>query len=410
MMQFRFPVGHGLKNLLLGRRFGLIGQQIYIGYWEQFARIGGLFLMLVILIATLSMHVLILEYGAPARIVLSMIALALPDTFFVLIPFSGIFAALALFHRLRQDNEIIIMQSVGCSTFKIIQPLILSALILALIGWLNSLLIAPLSNQQYHSYKRNFQDQVIEVNLKQERFNHLGKKVMLYAGGIADNNTFQNLLISLDLDNGKTQTVMAKTGKFNNNFREPGFLLYEGRLHEYDSQNRQLREVTFDSYRVQFSDDEVREISYQLRSNERFLPDLLFPESTSVLGLDRYDELVAKGHDRLTTPLYFFLLPLISALMIVHTPYSRETLLIPVLVTTTLSFGLYLTHRMAVNLTAGDLAYLPLIYGNLLVSFVLLFLLIRRRQALGFFEPDRWKSRKTRPGESPQGQDQCRGV
>ena len=359
-----------------------MGQQIYLGYAHLFSWIGGLFLLLMTLVLSLGLHYLILDYGVSASTLLFMILLTIPGLLFVVIPFSAIFASITLFHRLSQNNELIVMRSVGFDTWRMIKPIALIGLVLALFGWVNALWLVPLSSQTFNKINRSFRHQEIDVTIKAEKFNHLGENIMLYARAITPDNLYQDVLVAIQEPDGSGQTLIAQTGQFNQDFNSPGFLLRHGTSQGFDAKERELQVTEFDSYQLKLAEKEIDEISYWMKSSERYLPDLLLPDITNSTDRSRYDELVTKGHDRLITPVFFFLLPMLASLFMILAPFDRRAFFGKIFSSALLCFGVYILHRISLNMAASSLGFLAITYGILLATIIAVIVLLQHKRPL----------------------------
>ena len=359
-----------------------MGQQIYLGYVRLFSRIGGLFLLLVTLILSLGLHKLIIDYGAPASTLLLMMVLNIPGVLFVVLPFTGIFTSTTLLHRLEQQNELIIMRSVGFHTWQIVKPIASIGGVLAVLGWINGLWLLPISSQNFNIINRSYRHQEVNIDLKAERFNHLGSGMMLYAEDITPEKLYLNVLISIQRSDGSAQTLIGRTGQFSGDFNSPGFVLHDGTSQRFDPQTHTIQSTEFARYRLKMDEEEVRKRSYWTKSNERFLPDLLFPDTSNSTDIARYDELVAKGHDRIVTPIFFFLLPLLASLLMIHAPFDRRAYMGKLLSILSICFGLYILQRISLNMAANNLVFLGLTYGLLCCTSIATLLLLRRTQPL----------------------------
>lgn len=379
---FALAIPRLIKSVLCGDIFGLIGKQIYQGFWGFLSRIGTLFLLMLCLILSLGLHYLIIDYGVSASTLVYMVLLNTPGTLFVVIPFSAILSAILLMHRLDRQNELIIIRITGYNTWRIIQPVAMVGVMLACIGWINGLLIIPESTQTFNKLNREFRTQENEISIKPGRFNHFGDNIMLYARTATKENLYRDVIISIEKENGNNQILLARTGKFRNGLHQPSILLRHGSSQEFNAKSRSLQITEFNSYRLQVPEKEVNKISYWIKSNERYLPDLLFPDLDNPSDKARYAELVTKGHERLVTPVYFFLLPLIATLLMAHAPYERRYFFGKNISVTFYVFGIYILHRISLNMAASNLVFLVLTYGLLLLCAGALIVLLRRKTPL----------------------------
>ena len=348
-----------------------------------FARNTGLFLLLLLLLMLLQQHDLIIKFGASGTAVAMLVLLSIPKLLMIVLPCSAIIAAARLIQRLETQQELIIMRQSGLNNAQLLRPIIAFGSLLVFIGWVNGLLMIPLATQEYNHIKRSFAQQEVQIALDIGKFNYLGDSTMFYAQEIDDQGQYHRLMI-VRIDEQNNTTIIADRGLLNNDLNNPGFLLFNGSVQKFDRVQHTLDVVSFDSYQASITPKEVDQFSYWLSSNERFLPNLLFPDLNNTIDRKRYHELISKGHDRIVSPIYFLLLPLIAALLMINTPYSRDLAVSKIASSISLCFMVIIAHMVIVSTVAVNSSLWWLCYLLLLTVVIISLLLWRRRTALNF--------------------------
>lgn len=193
---------------------------------------------------------LIITRGLNAYTVLQMFGLNLAWMLALSIPMAVLVATLMAFGRMSADNEITALRSTGVSLYRIVTPVILASLVIALgLVFFNNLIL-PDANHKARLLMTQIYQKRPTLNIKENIFvdqipgyHILIKKIDPRSSKIAD------ILIYDQRDRIIPRTIFAKRG--NLEFSADGntliMELYDGEIHETDEKEpTQYRRVTFD--------------------------------------------------------------------------------------------------------------------------------------------------------------------
>ena len=212
----------------------------------------GLFIITFVLIMDFILEILnlIITRGLNAYTVLQMFSLNLAWMLALSIPMAVLVATLMAFGRMSADNEITALRATGVSLYKLVTPVILASVVVALgLVWFNNKIL-PDANHQARLLMTQIYQKRPTLNIKENVFideipgyHILIKKIDPRSSKIGD------ILIYDQKDRTIPRTIFAKHG--NLEFSADGntliMELYDGEIHETDEKDpAQYRRVTFD--------------------------------------------------------------------------------------------------------------------------------------------------------------------
>lgn len=144
-----------------------------------------------------------------------MILCALPDILTMIIPLCFLISGMHVLHRLRSDQELIVMMTSGKSTFALARPIILFALLLSVIMFHSQANLTPFSHKNMETIQRHMKNKISMSIIRSGVFNVLGNSV-IYIGSKTD-NSLDNIFISYipSRFSNKTNIITAKSGIYN---------------------------------------------------------------------------------------------------------------------------------------------------------------------------------------------------
>ena len=115
-------------------------------FWSTFLLIIGVFLGLFIIADVLEHMDSFMEYNVPFHHYLTYYALFIPSVLSICLPISTMLAGMKLFRELSISNEFIALIMGGISLWKILKPIVLSAVLLCVVSYFNDDYLAPQSS------------------------------------------------------------------------------------------------------------------------------------------------------------------------------------------------------------------------------------------------------------------------
>ena len=160
----------------------------------------------------------------------------IPDVLFYTLPFSFFIAVSLTLFRLSNDNEIIVLFSLGIHPNFILKTLLKPALILTILLLLNFLVLYPhakILSKNFYLYKKS----EAQFNLSASEFGHSFGNWLLYIGKNNPDETFEDVfLFKKNVENNQEVLISAKHAKIINEFNILRLELSNGEGYSYSEE------------------------------------------------------------------------------------------------------------------------------------------------------------------------------
>jgi lipopolysaccharide export system permease protein len=312
---------------------------------------------------------LIVNRGLPTSMFLYLATLMLPRFLTLVVPVAVFGAILFTYHRLMNDNEIVVLRAAGASHFSLAAPGLVAAAILTLFTYSLSLFLVPASFRNFKDLQHKVRSDYSLVLLQEGVFNTLGDGITVYVRERNSNGELQGILVHDNRDLEAPVTYHAQHGALIHNENGPRVVLMNGNRQQVDRKNGQLSMLYFD--RLPFDVGQVQ-LAEQVRwrePQERYLSELLVPDGSKN---DRFyhDKLVAEGHFRLASPLLPLTFGVIAMSILLCAPYNRRGQMLHVLLAVTLTVILLVASFGLPHLVTKYPVLVPLLYANSIVPLI----------------------------------------
>jgi len=246
---------------------------------------------------------------------IAMTSLLLPTIIPSITPLTLSLACIFVYNKLANDNELIIIKSSGFSTFKILKPAILLALIIGTINLLLNLYFSPLSKSIFKENQKNLREDIARIAFKEGSFSNIFQDITIYIEKIVDKNNYDYVFVYDNRNKENPATYIAKQAELIQLDNANKVILKNGNRQIIDKKTSQLNIIKFDEYEVDldllFKDLDEERIK---EPEEMFLKEL-WSKNNEISG--RYDprqvsSMVIEGHKRIIDPIYCIIFTLIS--------------------------------------------------------------------------------------------------
>lgn len=219
----------------------------------------GIFILLFILIMQqiLKLMELVINKGIGLVDVAALFLQLLPSFFLVTFPMAVMMATVTTFNRLSADNEIIALHAVGISIMRLMRPVFLFALIIALVTlWMGAL--SGSSKDAFKSMAVKLLLKRVSVGLEAGRFNGIFSNMMVYVDSVSSQSELTGVFI-FDQRNAEAPTVIvAKRGLLLSDEKTETISLHleNGALHQNIREKDRYQKMDFVRYdlKIDFSE------------------------------------------------------------------------------------------------------------------------------------------------------------
>jgi lipopolysaccharide export system permease protein len=191
-----------------------------------------------------------------------------------------------------------------------------------ILGYSVAFYIMPASYRKFKDMQVFIRDNYASVLLQEGVFNTMIEGLTVYIRARDSSGLLSGILVH-DNRNPKTPvTMMAEQGQLLNTPSGAQFLLINGNRQEMDGERRQVSILHFDRYAVELSMFNSPVVNRQREAEERYLPELLFPEANMVPGLAA--RLKAELHNRILWSFSALFTAMLAASAFIGVQYNRR--------------------------------------------------------------------------------------
>lgn len=322
----------------------------------------------------------IINRGLPISVLFELIAFRVPGFLTIVLPVATIAAILAVYNKLLNDSELVVMRAAGVSQLSVAAPGIVLALCVMAISFPLNLYVSPLMYSNFKAQQFSYRNAFGSILLQEGQFNTPSDQFTVYIRKREGPGELLGIFAHDARDPDKPVTYLAERGTATQTDQGMRVVMYNGSQQLLDRETGRLTLFYFDQYSLDLGilnrTDEVRWIEPQ----ERFLGGLLRPGDSAN---DQFyaTQLIAEGHRRITAPLYVLTYALVGLLALLVGDFNRRGQTVRILAAISAIVILQLTGLSLFNLSRNTLAIVPLTYALPIVSSaVIAFFLFRERR------------------------------
>ncbi|MCG7566233.1 LPS export ABC transporter permease LptF [Pseudoalteromonas sp. CnMc7-15] len=278
------------------------------------------------------------EGSIPAKLVLSMVALKLPQLASLILPLSIFLGIILAYSRVYADSEMTVLKACGVSEWYVVRITLISSTALAILAGAMTLYLAPWASEKEYQLKERAQADAGLSALRAGRFQETGnEKAVVFIHNMDDGGRVLNKVFVAQLPRGEgqqqSQVVYAEQGQvIERDNGEQQLILRQGQRYETQARALNMQHTEFDSYQVQIRE---QAIEHQRRKLEA-VPTAKLLEQDS-------NEAISQFQWRLAIPLSIPLLTLIAVpLSVVNPRQGKFAKLVP-------AISLYLGYFILLN-------------------------------------------------------------
>lgn len=316
--------------------------------------------------------------GLPASQFLQFILLLMPSFLGIVMPIATVVAIFFVYHRLGQESELVVMRASGVSTLALAKPALMLTAAVTLLAYLISFYFLPLSYRNFKDFQNDIARSYATVLIQEGIFNPIGGRITVYVRARDPDGSLRGIIVQDDRDRERPVTLIAERGALVRKGDESRVLLLNGSRQELVRSTGEVTNLGFDRYTVDLTPLSGPRSERWRSPQERFLPELLWPEETDELTDRRRRELTAEFHQRMVEPLYTFAYAMVGLVAMLCGAFSRRGRPLRIAAAAAVVGGLQGLNFMGQDLMNQDPALAPLVYFFPTLPIVVCALLLRR--------------------------------
>ena len=354
----------------------------------------GFFALILVMVYWVNRAVLLFDQliadGQSATVFLEFTALTLPNVIRLVLPIAAFAAAVYTTNRLSSESELVVVQAMGFSGFRLARPVLVFGLIVALMTGILSHLLVPVSSRLLAERSAEISQNITARFLTEGQFLHPADGMTFYIREISPEGELLDVFMS-DTRNDASQVVYtAKTAYLVREDNGPKLVMLDGMAQTLNAEGERLFTTSFSD----FSYDIGALISVGKRDGrslkELSTPELLFP-TPALIKETRQSRAVMlyEGHERFAQPLLAVVTAMIGFAALIVGSFSRFGVMRQIITAIIILVLIKALDGVMIDYARNDERLWPLVYvpvlAGLIVSTVLLWLSERPGQLARMF-------------------------
>lgn len=262
----------------------------------------------------------IVNQGVSIDAFVKLTALLLPSLILMILPPALFCSMLFVYNKLKTDSELVVMQAVGLSKWRLAIPAMQVAAGVTILGYIIALYVLPLTYREFRDMQSFLRNNYVSILLQEGVFSNPVEGLTVYTRERDKDGTMRGILVQDNRQHENPVTMMAEEGRMVETPQGPRFLLTNGNRQEM--RKGTLSFLDFKSYTLDIS------LYTQAARNRLVDPQELFvnqlfthdPNVSRIDNMKRY----AEGHQRLIWPFYSLTLTLIALAVILSGEFNRR--------------------------------------------------------------------------------------
>ncbi len=350
-------------------------------FLSQLMVLFGFFSLILVMVYWINRAVLLFDQliadGQSAVVFLEFTALTLPNVIRLVLPVSAFAATVYATNRLSSESELVVVQATGFSNFRLARPVLIFGALVALLISLLSHFLVPMSATRLADRSAEIAENVTSRFLIEGRFLHPTDGITFYIREISPKGELRDIFFYDARDSGAATTYSAKRALLVRDETGPKLVMFDGMAQTLQRHNQRLFVTRFDDFAYDIG--ALFDITPRQRRsvNELSTPELLSasPDLQQETGATRA-QLLAKGHERFSQPLFAIMAPLLGFSALLLGGFSRfgvwrQILFSVVMVILIKSLDNITMATIRQEADLWPLAYAPPVLGLLIAGFLL---------------------------------------
>ena len=273
---------------------------------------------------------LIVNKGLSISLFLTLTVLLIPSLLSIILPIALFAAVVYTYHRMLSESEIVVLRATGLSNLRLAAPAVSLALVVTVAVFLVNLYFMPVGFRLFKDMQYEIRHSVASVMLQEGVFNTPIDGLTIYVGERESGGELTDILVHDSRDPVQPSTLMAERGMLVRTPDGPRFVLLNGSRQTLDAEDGHISMLYFDSYAFDFGADSQFSPGRFREAKERFLHELIWPESGTEDKHRR--EFLAEAHRRVVSPFFAVIMALIGVAAPLTGEFDRRGQVVRILV------------------------------------------------------------------------------
>ena len=315
----------------------------------------------------------IINQGVSITLFLQLTLLLVPSLLLMILPPAVFCAVLFSYNKLSSDSELVVMQAMGLSRWKLARPVIIVATSIMLMSYIIAFYIQPVSYKKFKDMQSLLRNSYVSLLLQEGVFSNPVEGLTVFVRERDKDGGLHGILVHDNRIVDKSVTMMAESGRLVETPQGPRFLLANGNRQEMNDGRLSL--LNFESYTldISFYINAMKDRKSDVQ--ELFLSELFSDEEDKLSDSDIIKR-HAEGHQRIIWPAYVLSLALVAIAMLFSGEFNRrgqwQRIVIASIIATILLFvAVGIRGAMSIQPLMIPVAYLALLLPMSISAWIL---------------------------------------
>lgn len=310
--------------------------------------------------------------GQNLAVFLEFTALSLPQIMLTVLPVSAFVATLYIFNRMIAESELVVLQTAGMGVIRLLRPVALFGLLLAVLVGILANVLAPAARGQFNERSAEVTQDMTGRLLREGEFIHPTAGLTVYIREITELGEFRDVFLQDRSSLGAETTYNARRALLVRGEAGPRLVMFDGMAQTRTAADQRLSIVEFDDFTYDIAGLIEAPDARRYDLGELPTPVLLRadPDFASEQGFDRA-AMQFEGHSRIARALFVLLVPVIGAATLMLGSFSRFGVWPQILLAVVLIIPLQMTWNAAEALALREGGQILLIYLQPLLALLI---------------------------------------
>jgi len=305
---------------------------------------------------------MIVNRGLTAGTFLYLTMLLLPNFLSVILPIALFTVVVFTYSKLTADHELVVMRAAGCSQFDLAKPAIIMALGVMIVGYALNIYLLPQSYKMFKQLHWEIRFNYSHILLQEGTFNDIAKGITVYVRNRNNDGELLGVFVHDERNQDKPVTLMAGRGAIIKGDKGSRVLMLDGNRQEVNKETNKFSILYFDKYIVDLENTSSADREHSPEARELSISELFDIENNEHVGINNHGKYTIEGHRRLISPISTIAFTLIGVACLLSRFHQRGSRIRPTVTAVGIVVALQLGQLALENLTAKNLALLPLLY------------------------------------------------
>ncbi len=307
---------------------------------------------------------LVTNQGQSFLIFLKITLLAMPNLIAIVAPIALLISALHVLNRLSGDSELIVLSASGSTNWRVVRPLLYLGLLVSGFVVFSNVYLAPATQRELREYTIKVRTDLIAQVIQPGKFSSPEPGLTVHIADRTDNGTLLGLMIHDEREPNQIVTFLAEEGQIVKGEGDQAVLIMRnGHIQRQNGKSKNVQIVVFDSYVFDISQFGPTEGRRDYKPRERYLNELLNPDTDNAYYQHNEGKFRSELHDRLSNPLYPILFILIVGVHLAYPRTTRDNRAQAMFTAFASAAGLRVLGLAGVNMATKDPSGLMIVWG-----------------------------------------------